>query len=430
MVTPFDDPSRLPIRDIMCIDCKSFYASTEAIRRAEYPLASKIAVLSRAESNGGLILAASPDTKKDYGVKLGTRKYEIRSDMDIQLVAPHMKDYIELNYRINQIFRQFTDDQHWFVYSVDESFIDVTHSHKLFGTNDEIAAKIQDKVFKETGIVTTVGIGPNPLMAKLALDNDAKTDAPWRAEWHYEDVPDKIWKIDSLTDFWSIGARTAIKLERMGITSIYDLAHTDRKKLNKKFGVLGDALYFHSWGIDYSDLARRYVPRADNKGYGNSQVLMRDYTTREDAETVLFEIADQVATRLRKHSVLGEVVGIQVGFSEANIKGEHGWSAQTKVDPTNQTNDLIRAVKYLFEKKWQGEALRNVGVRVNRISRPTTLQMSLFEDVGQYDANIKLEHTIDQIRDRYGYKSIVRGYSKKAGGTAIDRSKLVGGHQA
>lgn len=117
MTSPFDDPNRLPVRDIMCIDCKSFYSSTEAIRRGEYPLASKIAVLSREESNGGLVLAASPDTKRNYCVKLGTRKYEIQNDMDIELVAPHMKKYIELNYRINEIFRKFTDDMHHYVYS-------------------------------------------------------------------------------------------------------------------------------------------------------------------------------------------------------------------------------------------------------------------------------------------------------------------------
>ena len=430
MSTPFDDPSRLPVRDIMCIDCKSFFASTEAIRRGEYPLASKVAVLSREESDGGLILAASPDTKKDYGVKLGTRKYEIRPDMDIELVSPHMHDYIELNYRINKIIRQFTDDAHCFIYSIDEAFCDVTRSHSLFGSNDEIAAKIQNKIFNETGIVTTIGMGPNPLMAKLALDNDAKKEAPWRAYWRYEDVPDTVWQINNLTDFWSIGTKTAEKLERIGIHSIYDLAHADRKKLQEKFGVLGDALYFHSWGIDYSDLAKRYVPRAENKGYGNGQVLMRDYAVKEDIETVLFEISDQVATRLRKHNVLGEVIGIQVGFSEPNEKGQHGWSAQTKVDPTNSTDDFIRAVKYLFEKRWQGEPLRNLSVRANRISKMNNLQMSLFDDEKRHEANLRLEHTIDQIRNKYGYKSIVRGYSKTKAGTAISRSTLVGGHRA
>ncbi|MCM8609194.1 MULTISPECIES: Y-family DNA polymerase [Lactiplantibacillus] len=430
MTTPLDDPSRLPVRDIMCIDCKSFFASTEAIRRGEYPLAAKIAVLSREESQGGLVLAASPDTKRDYGVKLGTRKYDLKPQMDIELAAPHMADYVRLNYRISQIIQQFTDEQHTFIYSIDELFADVTHSHKLFGTNREIARQIQAKIFQETGIVTTVGMGPNPLMAKLALDNAAKQEAPWFAYWGYADVPNTVWQIPKLTDFWSIGHKTAAKLERLGIYSVADLAHADRQQLKRKFGVLGDALYFHSWGIDYSDLTKRYVPRSDNRGYGNSQVLMRDYTTREDIETVLFEIADQVATRLRKHDVLGEVIGISVGFATPDEHNRHGWSAQTKVDPTNATNDLIRAVQYLFESRWQGNALRNLGVRVNRISKPSTFQLSLFEDNDRHTANLRLEHAIDQIRARYGYCAIIRGYSKKSAGTAVERSGLLGGHQA
>ena len=429
-MTPLDDPSRLPVRDMMCIDCKSFFASTEAIRRGEYPLAAKIAVLSREESQGGLILAASPDTKRDYGVKLGTRQYELTPQMDIELVAPHMADYVRLNYQISQIVQQFTDEQHTFIYSIDELFADVTHSHKLFGSNREIAYQIQEKIFQTTGIITTVGMGPNPLMAKLALDNAAKVEVPWYAYWGYEDVVTSVWQIPKLTDFWSIGQRTAAKLERLGIHSIDELAHADRRQLQQYFGVLGDALYFHSWGIDYSDLAKRYVPRSDNRGYGNSQVLMRDYTTRTDIETVLFEIADQVATRLRQHDVLGEVIGISVGFSTPDDRGRHGWSAQTRVDPTNATNDLIRAVQYLFESRWQGNALRNLGVRVNRISKPSSFQLSLFEDDARHTANLRLEHTIDQIRARYGYRAIIRGYSKKAAGTAVARSTLLGGHQA
>ncbi len=172
------------------------------------------------------------------------------------------------------------------------------------------------------------------------------------------------------------------------------------------------------------------MPREDNKGYGNSQVLMRDYTTLEDCETVLSEIADQVATRLRKHEVQGEVVGISVGFAEPDASGQTHWGAQVHIDPTNRTDDLIRAVKYLFESKWQGDALRNVGVRVNKISHPSSFQLSLFEPSQREQANGRLEHAIDQIRSRYGYKAIVRGSSKTAGGTAIDRAGMIGGHQA
>lgn len=281
MTTPLDDPTRLPVHDIMCIDCKSFYASVEAIRRGIHPLAADIAVLSKADSPGGLVLAASPNCKKRYHVGLSTRRFQLRDDMQVELAEPRMADYIRKNYGINRIYRQFTDDAHWYPYSIDESFIDVTRSHNLFGSNEEIATQIQKKVFDQFGIITTVGIGQNPLLAKLALDNEAKKSTPWQATWTYDRVPKTIWKLDDLADFWSIGSRTAKKLNAIGIHNLYDLAHADRALLHQRFGVLGDAMYFHAWGIDYSDLTRRYLPRAENKGYGNSQVLMRDITLRQ-----------------------------------------------------------------------------------------------------------------------------------------------------
>ncbi|WDF83824.1 DNA polymerase [Lacticaseibacillus pabuli] len=415
----------------MCIDCKSFYASVEAIRRAEYPLAAKNAVLSREESAGGLILAASPYCKANYGVRLGTRRFELRPDMDIQIVEPHMADYIKINYRINEIYRHYTDDAHWYVYSIDESFIDVTASHSLFGSNAQMATRIQDDVFQATGIITTVGIGDNPLLAKLALDNAAKEKAPWQATWTYRDVPQTIWRINKLTDFWSIGSRTAVKLQAMGIDNLYDVAHTPIAKLHKKFGVLGDALYYHSWGIDYSMLTRRYHPRNETRGFGNSQVLMRDYVTRRDCETVLAEIADQVATRLRKNQLVGSVVSIGVGFGEPDPRdGRSGFGAQVHVEPTNRTNEITRAVWYLFNQHWDGQVIRSAGVRVSKLNHPESEQISLFEPVAEHDRVDQLELTIDRIRKRFGFKALVRASSRTAGGTAIDRAGMVGGHQA
>ena len=412
MTTPLDDPTRLPVHDIMCIDCKSFYASVEAIRRGIHPLAADIAVLSKADSPGGLVLAASPNCKKRYHVGLSTRRFQLRDDMQVELAEPRMADYIRKNYGINRIYRQFTDDAHWYPYSIDESFIDVTHSHNLFGSNEEIATQIQKKVFDQFGIITTVGIGQNPLLAKLALDNEAKKSTPWQATWTYDRVPKTIWKLDDLADFWSIGSRTAKKLNAIGIHNLYDLAHADRALLHQRFGVIGDAMYFHAWGIDYSDLTRRYLPRSENKGYGNSQVLMRDYTQPREIEVVLSEIADQVAGRLRHHQVQGEVISVGIGYADAEEADTSGFGAQMKVDPTNRTDDLIRAARFLFHSKWNGHAVRNVSVRVNRISQASTMQLSLFESAEKEEANVLLDQTIDKIRQLYGYKAIVRGYSK------------------
>lgn len=429
MTTPLSDPYRLPVHDILCIDCKSFYASTEAIKRAEFPTSAKIAVLSREESSGGLILAASPYAKQNYGVKLGTRRYELREDMDLKLVDPHMQDYIQLNYQINKIYRQFTDDTHWFPYSIDESFLDVSGSHKLFGSNVEIAKAIQDRVFKQTGIITTVGIGQNPLLAKLALDNAAKERAPWLASWTYDQVADTIWQIPKLTDMWGIGSRTAKRLGLMGIYTVKELAHADLKRLKKNFGTLGLQLYYNAWGVDYSDLTRRYVPRTGAKGYGNSQILMRDYTKRDETRTVIEEITDQVATRLRDHHVVTELISLSIGFADTDQANRTHFSAQMRVEATNDTAQLTEAVWYLLDRKWDGSPIRHVGIRCAKISTQQMVQFSLFEDPTQTLHHQQLASTIDQIRKRYGYKALIRASSLTEGGTAIARSGLVGGHQ-
>lgn len=124
----------------------------------------------------------------------------------------------------------------------------------LFGKTNayDMAKLIHKDVFEQTGIYTTIGIGDNPLLAKLALDNGSKDGKQMFAEWRYEDVPEKLWKISDITDFWGIGKRTAKRLKQMGIHSVYDLAHADYYHLKSKLGVIGTQLYAHAWGIDRS----------------------------------------------------------------------------------------------------------------------------------------------------------------------------------
>lgn len=107
---------------------------------------------------------------------------------------------------------------------------------------------IQRDIYHALGLFVTVGIGDNMLLAKLALDNEAKNAKDFKAEWRYEDVPEKVWSIDPITDFWGIGNKTANTLKLMGIRSINDLAHVDVVRLKQKFGVLGEQLYAHAWG--------------------------------------------------------------------------------------------------------------------------------------------------------------------------------------
>ena len=209
---------------------------------------------------------------------------------------------------IQKIFQRFAAPTDILPYSIDEAFIDLTSSLNYFISHhqftkkeklDVLSAKIQQEIWRKTGIISTVGMSnANPLLAKLALDNEAKKTKTMRANWSYEDVETKVWEIPSLTDFWGIGSRTEKRLHKLGIHSIRELAESNPDDLQKEFGIIGVQLWFHANGVDESNIHQPY--KVQSKGIGNSQILPHDYIHQEDIEVVLSEMAEQVAIRLRR----------------------------------------------------------------------------------------------------------------------------------
>lgn len=422
------DYSNEPYRDILCIDVKSFFASVEAVERKEHPLKAKVAVVSKPDNNGGLVLAASPLVKKLYGVKTGTRVYEIPKDASIDIVEPRMALYLEKNLDIVNIFKRFVSEDDLHVYSIDESFLDVTHSHRLFGSTEDIARRIQYLVWKELNLVVTVGIGDNPLLAKLALDHEAKHDQQnnFIAAWHYEDVQDTVWKISPLKDFWGIGSRTEKHLQNIGIRSIYDLSQTDIKKLKKRFGVIGEQLFFHSHGIDRTRLSESFVPKATS--FSKNQILNRDYTQKHEVEIVIREMAEENATRLRRHHLTTGLVKLSIGFSK-DIE-ERGFSHQLPIETTDSSKKIIEGLLILFNRHYKAVPIRVVNVTFGKIEPKSALQLSLFESAETLINQEDLDRTIDSIRHKFGYTSLLHASSLANGGMALYRSKLLGGHRS
>ncbi|EOC6290365.1 Y-family DNA polymerase [Enterococcus faecium] len=434
---PIFDYHKEPSRDILCIDCKSFYASVECVERGLDPLKAKLVVMSypserQKERGSGLILASSPAAKKAYGISNISRARDLPFPYppDLVIAPPRMAYYMQKNMEINNIYRKYADENNHHVYSVDESFIDVTDGLKLFNvkTAFELAKIIQTDVYRQTGIYTTVGIGDNPLLAKLALDNAAKHAPNMKAEWRYENVRETVWKIPNITDFWGIGRRTAKRLQRLGIFSVYDLAHSDYYKLKEDMGILGTQLYAHSWGIDRTFIGQKYKPKS--KSIGNSQVLNRDYYKREEIEIVIKEMADQVATRLRRAGAKTSVISLWIGYSLGYIdqEGKTSFHQQMKIDPTNNSKEIAEHLLKIFHRKYRNQTVRNIGVNCSKLVYGHFLQLNLFEEPEQQISEAKIDYVVDAIRKKYGFKSIVHAHSLLKGGRAIARSGLVGGH--
>lgn len=271
----------------------------------------------------------------------------------------------------------------------------------------------------------TVGIGDNPLLAKLALDIESKHNSNFRGEWTYQDVQSKVWPIEPLSEFWGIGSRTEKKLHLRWIRSIGDLANYDPYLLKSAMGVMGLQLWFHANGIDRTDISTP-PPKTKEKSYGNSQVLPKDYIDKGEIEIVVKEMAEQVATRIRKHGCKTECVHLMIGTSIAETK--KGFSHQMKIPPTSDTKELQHYCLHLFRKYYEDQEVRHVGVTYSKLVHTDALQLDLFQDPTNQIINDNLDKIIDRIRGKYGFTSIVRASSLIDGARSIKRSSLVGGH--
>ncbi|USS91016.1 Y-family DNA polymerase [Fructilactobacillus carniphilus] len=409
------------------IDNKSFYASCESVARGLNPLTAILCVMSEtANTNGGLILAASPRAKQLFGLHNVNRQYELPHDERLILVPPRMNLYIKKNLEINQIFTEFVAETDLLPYSIDESLLDMTHSWRLFGnTVQTVAQQIQREIKRRLGLYVTVGIGDNPVQAKLALDLYAKHNRNLIGELHYEDVPTKLWPIQNLTSVWGIGKRQAQRLARLGIHSMAELAAANPYVLKQELGVIGTQLFATAWGIDRSNLHEDYQPQ--QRSYSNGQVLPRDYCQESELAVVIKELTEQVAARVQAHHFQVGSVTLQLGIAHGQVDAHH-LSHTQRIPATDQTVELRQVVMAIFKKLWHGETIRRINLDFGDLTPAAGMQLDLLADNQRRTKQRELDHVTAAIRKRFGVDAVFRAQSLCPGGTALERAGLVGGH--
>ncbi|GAP02144.1 nucleotidyltransferase/DNA polymerase for DNA repair [Fructobacillus pseudoficulneus] len=422
-------------RVIFLIDSKSFYASVECVERNLNPLQAMLVVMSHQENDtGGLVLASSPMAKKRLGISNVTRQKDVPDVPGLIKAEPRMNLYIQKNLAINAIYQQYVDDDHLLPYSIDESILDMTDFWHLVADSPAAAArKIQEQVRREMGIYLSVGIGDSPALAKLALDLEGKKAPNLLAVWHYEDVAKKLWPISNLSQVWSIGKKTAAKLERWGIQTMGDLAHANPYQLKERLGLMGEQLFALAWGIDRTDLTEKI--QVKDKSYGNSQVLPDTYYDGQKIQVVIQEMADQVASRLRSHGQQASLASLYLGYANQGIQfdtrhdNKTGLHQTVRIEPTNRTQTLMAIMNQIFQKHWTGQPVRYIGVSFAGLQSEKVQAISLFDPVPEAVAEEDpVDAVVDQIRHRFGPASLVRSLSLEKGATAIARANLVGGH--
>lgn len=408
---------------IFCIDFKSFYASCECVDRGLNPHTTKLVVADKERGEGTIVLAVSPYLKT-FGVPSRLRVFELPKDEEIIFAKPRMSRYLELSSKAISIFLDFVNKDDIHVYSVDESFLNITPYLRLYNMSEiELAEKIKQRIYDELGLDVTIGIGPNLFLAKVALDNEAKKNTNQIAYWTHEDVETKLHKITPLTKIWSIGRQTEKKLNKMGIYTLGDLSKTSKQFLIKTFGIIGGELYDHSLGIDTSNIREKYV--VENHSLSIGQVLFKDYSYK-DVPILIREMLDDLMIRLRLEKSLTRRVSISIEYSKEIGRG---FSRQTQlISFTDDVDIIYSALIFLYERYVEDLPIRSLSLSLGSLSSSPHYQPTLFEDISLQEKRRKLMNTLDSIKKRFGDNAIFRGNQLLEASNALERRNRIGGH--
>jgi len=412
-------------RHIMCIDLKSFYASVECADLGLDPFKTPLVVADKSRGGGSICLAVSPYLR-NKGVPGRLRIFELPKNEDIIYCKPRMHKYLEMSAKVVNIFLRYVSKDDIHIYSVDESFLDFTNYKKLYPMEDvDLAKKIVKEIYKELKLYATCGIGPNMLLAKLAMDIEAKKAKSQIAIWNYDDVETKLWPIRPMSKMWGIGRRMEENLSRMGYKTVGDVAKTDVELLKKRFGIIGEELWYHTHGIDMSLIQDKKKFKALSKSYGVGQVLFEDYD-REKTPLLILEMTDDISSRLRETGKKATCVHLSIGYNQTY---GGGFSRQKKVDePIDLGKEIAAVCLEIFNKFYDDEPVRNIAVAVSGLIDYKGTQLSLFEDKLKVEKEKRLFDTMDHIKKKYGKNSVRRASTELDYSTAKKRNEEIGGH--
>ncbi len=412
------------MRNVACIDLKGFFASCECVERGLDPYETPLVVVNEEAGGGAIVLAISPAAKK-LGVKSRCRLRDLPQNIGLILVKPKMKLYFEKAMEIINVYLDYVSSDDLFVYSIDEVFIDLTPYLTMYDTTPKkLALALRKKVVEVSKIPAAVGLGDNFLLAKLALDIEAKHTVDNFAYWSNEDVEKKLWKISPMQSVWGIGNGIANKLEKLGITSIKQLANTDVMFLKKHLGVVGEKI--HDTANGKSDIIiSRDVSAHFPKSIGKGQTTHYDVDS-SNVYLLLRELLEEVIFKLRLKKYVGRKLHIYVGYSYVSEIPSISKS-MTLEFPTDDLHVFLRMLNDVLDRELESGYVRKLSVSVSDISHKRNIQLNLFDD---YNVNYQVDDAITEIKKQYGSASVLYATALLKDSSKLKRSRLIGGHNA
>lgn len=369
----------------------AFFASVTQVLEPELQ-GKPLLIAGDPEKRHGIILTASYEAKK-MGVKTGMPIWEAKMHCPQAILrAPNYPAFVDFSNRIFSILRDFSPLVEPF--SIDEAFVELTGTEKIWGSPRQVALAIKKRIKEEIGILCSIGIGPSKVTAKMAAGLEKPDGLTILTE---ADISRRLWPLP-IGELFGVGRQMKQHLQSMGIRTIGDLAQTPLELLQQRFGIMGVSLRDFARGQDNSPVNPASLDTI--KSVGHQITLPKDYSRLQEIKVVLLELAEAVCRRARLGNYLGKTVSLTV--RGANFTGmSHSCSLQ---ELTAYPEIVYDTALKLFQQYWPAQQpVRLLGISLSNLSHSDCQQLSFFEREKQ------LYQAIDQIKNKFGEKSLLRG---------------------
>lgn len=378
-------------RKIIHLDLDAFYASVE---QRDFPELLGLPVIVGGSMERGVVCACSYEARR-FGVHSAMSMTKALRLCPTAKVRPvRMERYRNFSRQVFAVFARYTDLIE--PLSVDEAFLDVTGSEKLFGPAAKIAAAIRQAVRQETGLTISAGVASNKFLAKLGSEQ-AKPDGLFVVP----DPPDVFLRALPLGRLWGVGPVACKQLENLGLKTVGDLLRFSRDRLTRLFGKAGSHLYDLARGID----TRPVEPAGEPKSIGHEDTYARDLHGPEEMRLALLDLAERVGARLRRHRLAGQTVSLKVRYTDFTTVSR----SRTLSAAVDHAKDIYTvAVELLDQTDAHCRPVRLLGISLGRLLPPGGCQGDLFTEPDR-QRQVSLDQAVDQLRGRYGFSGVCRG---------------------
>lgn len=392
---------------IIHIDMDSFYASVEV---REHPELAGLPVAVGGSASGRGVVAAANYEARRFGVRSAMpMATALRRCPQLVCLPVNMPLYVDVSKQIHEIFNRYTSEIE--PLSLDEAFLDVRASEKLFGSAASIARQIKQAIQDECGLIASAGVAPNKFVAKIASDIDKPDGYVVVEAGHMQDFLDPL----PISRIWGVGKVTEAKLHQLGFRTIHDLRVQPVESLVQRFGKWGEHIHCLANGLD----KREVVPDARAKSISAETTFAEDISDEHALLANLMQLTEQVAARCRHHGFEGKTVNLKMRYHDFRTLTR----SKTLAMPTKQTEQIWQTAKQLLLKqsRTQPDPVRLLGVGVSGFRGETVQQGDLFanDDVHSPDSgtasenrHAELDRISDEINHRFGQAKIHRGRAR------------------